>query len=389
MNLSLTEATRLVWMIRENDWLGVRNLSMHMLRAGSDGLLRKYKDAVRRTETHFRESFQQPAWSPDWSDDRILDHRRMIAWLCRGFGSAGPLIADITAARKDGKRPLSLVWFMISDKGKRASRWDLLLGAKREREWEDQKAEENQIAHDMKRKVKPLANSMQLVQNELLIKGGVADYKAALADGKRLRRRRSAARYIITPAPTWHHINEERTLATKRKKPEIPIPTIEEVGEYLLEIKTISERDNILEARCESIITRAKARYKAPRKFIADRIKELSKSIYRYLDVYKDKFVKGGSVKKRSVQLQHGVIGWRKIREDKFKVSSMEAAVACCEELELKHLISTEKSVNQKALALHLKSHPEDLDRIDGISRPDQDDESYFDIIQDSDGEVV
>ncbi len=185
MNLSLKEAERLLWMIDRNDWLGILGLAKHFLRVGSSGLLKKYKRAIERVESHFKDSFSISAWSDKWLPDKILEHRRIIAWFCREFGSAGPLIADITLARKKGLKPRSLVYFMVAEKGRRASRWDLLLSVKRKADWEMQKNEENRCGAEIftmlqqKAEKKPLVYPMHAV----IIRAATTEFNNAVKSG--------------------------------------------------------------------------------------------------------------------------------------------------------------------------------------------------------------
>jgi len=171
-----------------------------------------------------------------------------------------------------------------------------------------------------------------------------------------------------------------------RKKPDIPIPTIEQVEAYMGRLKVLENDVIILKAQSDNLIARLKERYKIKIDALKYLIKPLVKNIYRYLDAHRSDFRPPG---KRSIKLLHGVIGWHKIRDDKFIVSPKNNSVACCEALGLDHLINTTKTVNLKALALHLKGHPDDIDKIDGIRRPDQDEECFYEIIHDGESEAI
>ena len=171
-----------------------------------------------------------------------------------------------------------------------------------------------------------------------------------------------------------------------RKKPDIPIPTIEQVEAYMGRLKVPDNDVIILKARSDNLIARLKDRYKIKIDVLKYQITPLIKNIYRYLDAHRSDFQLPG---KRSIKLLHGIIGWRKYRDDKFIVSPKNNSVECCEKLKLDHLIHTVKTVNLKALALHLKDHPEDIDKIDGIRRPDQEEECFYEIIHDSESEAA
>ena len=170
------------------------------------------------------------------------------------------------------------------------------------------------------------------------------------------------------------------------QKPTTPIPTLEQVETYMGKLKVLENDVIILKARSDNLIARIKERYKVQIDVLKCNIKPMVKNIYRYLDSHRSDFQLPG---KRSIKLLHGIIGWRKIRDDKFVVSSQKDAVRCCEALKLDHLIDTVKKVNLKALALHLKDNPDDIDKIDGIRRPDQDEECFYEIIHDGESEAA
>lgn len=171
-----------------------------------------------------------------------------------------------------------------------------------------------------------------------------------------------------------------------RKNPDIPIPTIEQVEAYMGRLKILENDVTVFKARSDNYIARIKERYKVQIDVLKCKIKPLVKNIYRYLDTHRSDFKLPG---KRSIKLLHGIIGWRKIRDDKFVVSPKNNSVECCKKLKLYHLINTVETVNLKALALYLKDHPEDIDKIDGIRRPDQEEECFYEIIHDAESEAT
>ena len=195
MNLSLTETERLIWMIQRNDWLGVRGFAVYMMRAGSSGLMKKYDRAVKRIESHFKDSTGRQPWSNEWSTEKIYDHRKLIAWYIRELDNAGPLIADITAARKN--KPRSLAYFLVTGQGKKASRWDLLLNANRQTEWDKLKAEENRIAEELAEKSEALASIKPSYDplKDFWLRAARTDFHAAVKSGN-LREAEKIARKV-------------------------------------------------------------------------------------------------------------------------------------------------------------------------------------------------
>lgn len=195
MNLSLTETERLLWMINRNDWLGVKGFAVRMLHAGSSGLMRKFKIAVDRIESHFRDSTGKPPWSGDWSQEKIDEHRHLVAWYIRELGSAGQLIADITAARKN--KPRSLAYFLVTYKGKKASRWDMLINMNRQTAWDKLKAEENRVAEELAEKAQQqkVGRPARDPLKDFWLRAARADFQAAVKSGN-LREAEKIARKV-------------------------------------------------------------------------------------------------------------------------------------------------------------------------------------------------
>lgn len=191
MQLSLSEAENFWWMVNRNDWLGVQGFARRMMRAGAPGLLKRYRRAVDRIAAHFRDSFFRSPWSSEWSPDKIQEHRQIIAWFCHEFGSAGPLIADITDVREKGHSPRSLLYFIVTDRGRRASRWDKLLGEKRQAEWQQFKSTENTGAKQstavtdiMAPAIKKLSTgSVKDLAHKMMIRAARSDFNAAVKRG--------------------------------------------------------------------------------------------------------------------------------------------------------------------------------------------------------------
>jgi len=191
MQISLHEIEHLFWMIDRNDWLGVQGFARRMMRAAAPGLLKKYPRAVDRIEAHFRDSFDLPPWSSDWNPDKVQEHRKIIAWFCREFGSAGPLIADITAVRMRKLKPRSLAYFLVTAKGMKASRWDKLLGEKRQAEWQQFKSTENVDAKQstaVTDKIAPAIKQMSTgsvkdMAHEMMIRAARSEFNAAVKSG--------------------------------------------------------------------------------------------------------------------------------------------------------------------------------------------------------------
>lgn len=149
MNLSLSETERLLHLVRIHDWQGVEGFAVLMQKRMGEGLYKKFALAVERIEIYFQKHTLAPAWPRDWPPEKIQEHQLKLCWFVRNFKSVAPLLRDINLAFDCSLTPHSLAYFMVTDKGRKTSRWELLLAAKREAEWALLKEEENQWAHEL------------------------------------------------------------------------------------------------------------------------------------------------------------------------------------------------------------------------------------------------
>ena len=154
MELSSSELEYLAWLINSHNWFGLRAFSDRMIRAAGLGVMKKWGAAVDRLEAYFTQQTRCAPWPPEWPAERVNDHRYRLAHIIRQFGNVAPLLEDIKKAcsgsgipqskiqNPKSKIPYSLLYFLVTRKGHLSSRWELLLIAKRNADWEAFKSEE-------------------------------------------------------------------------------------------------------------------------------------------------------------------------------------------------------------------------------------------------------
>jgi phage host-nuclease inhibitor protein Gam len=159
-----------------------------------------------------------------------------------------------------------------------------------------------------------------------------------------------------------------------RQKPDAPLLTEPQIDELLGEFRQLQDECDSRTARLDAKITQLKEIVRVTLAPLKKRLKAIRDQVHVYIWQHRADFDKP-----RSKALTHGVIGVRKIREDKFDVSDEESAIVSIRLAQLPdHLIVTREKIDLKALAAHLKDHPGDLAKIAGISRPDDDEEPWF-----------
>lgn len=180
MRLSTLELERLAWLTESGHYLGALNFFKHLLRVNTKGLRAKYAGALERVEHHFHDAFRKSAWPSLWLPEKVAEHQRLVLWFIKEFGNAAPLIADINAVRAKGVKPRSLAYFLVADKGKRASRWDLLLGDKIQADWQTVKDEERRWADDHQSAIDNRQSTIDNPMHEMVIRSARADFQAAV-----------------------------------------------------------------------------------------------------------------------------------------------------------------------------------------------------------------
>ena len=161
-----------------------------------------------------------------------------------------------------------------------------------------------------------------------------------------------------------------------RQKPEQPLLTEPQVDELLGEYRRLIDEVNINNARLDAKITQLKELVRITLYPLKKRVIVIKDQVLNYIWLHRADF---GSP--RSKTLTHGAIGVRKIRDDKFNVKDHDVAVAAIRAAGLPDiLIAVKETVDLKALAAHLKEHPGDLAKVTGVTRPDEDDEPWFEV---------
>lgn len=162
-----------------------------------------------------------------------------------------------------------------------------------------------------------------------------------------------------------------------RQKPDAPLLTESQIDELLGEHRQLQDEVDARTARLDAKITTLKEIVRVTLAPLKKRLKAIKDQVHIYIWQHRADFAKP-----RSKALTHGIIGVRKIREDKFDVSDEEAAIVSIRLASLPlHLIVTKERVDLKALAAHLKDNPGDLAKIAGITRPDDDEEPWFETV--------
>ncbi len=150
--------------------------------------------AVARVEAVFRQCAGTEPWPSDLSDQHRQFWRLKLAGLLVELPVA--LVIDDLKATAAGKG--SLIYYMSSDRGTRASRWEMLLCDHREAEWQKVKQEEKEAAKSfdlggLAKKVDPdwvKEARMRLKINGLLLndsKSSPADKELLKQNNERIR----------------------------------------------------------------------------------------------------------------------------------------------------------------------------------------------------------
>jgi hypothetical protein len=187
MNQTTMELSKLAWLIEHNRWLGVLSHARHMVAVSGSGLRHKFGSALVRVETRFHQLFKTHPWPSDWLPSRLAENQNLILWYIREFGDASPLLADMMAVYNRSLKPRSLAYFLVAEKGKRASRWELLLNDKIQADWQAVKADEARWAADHQSTIDNRQSSIDNRQstidnplNQIIIRSARADFTAAV-----------------------------------------------------------------------------------------------------------------------------------------------------------------------------------------------------------------
>ena len=160
----------------------------------------------------------------------------------------------------------------------------------------------------------------------------------------------------------------------KRHKPNIPLLTTEEVDDHLRQLGIIEADLESVKANAEKELTEIRERFGRLIYPLSQQKDSIKEKVVHYLEYYRTDFQE-----KRSRDLKHGSIGWRKIRSDKLCVVQKKA-LAALKNLGLSNFIRLKEEVNKDALAEHIKKHPDFIDRIDGVTKPEEKEECWFEV---------
>lgn len=121
--------------------------------------LHSQKNAINRIEGAFHDLFGGHPWparvdrsEDDWKRMMSL-WRNEIGYYCSRLGVAA-LIDDMRLAKGKNLKPRSLIYFLRSHdehRQEQSSRWEMLLYAKMEEEWQETKRQEAEEAKDLQR----------------------------------------------------------------------------------------------------------------------------------------------------------------------------------------------------------------------------------------------
>ncbi|MDD5089059.1 MAG: hypothetical protein PHI18_09735 [bacterium] len=100
------------------------------------------RNQIARVEAVFQREAKRSAWPADLSSADLIHWRGTLGGLLGELPLAR--VIDDLQATAQGKQ--SLIYYLSSEGGKRASRWEMLLCEHREKEWQEAKVHEGQMA---------------------------------------------------------------------------------------------------------------------------------------------------------------------------------------------------------------------------------------------------
>lgn len=107
---------------------------------------------IRRVESYFREQSGKPPWPADFSSGDLIHWRGQLG----GILSDVPLARLLDDLKGSARGRQNLLYYLSAEKGKRASRWEMLLCDYRVERWEAAKKQERADAEKFFEELPPL-----------------------------------------------------------------------------------------------------------------------------------------------------------------------------------------------------------------------------------------
>lgn len=114
----------------------------------------QYLNAIGRIEAVFSKTYRCDPWPKEWPLHVVHQWENEVGYHVHRLGVA-TLIDDLRQARSAGLKPRTLIYFLRShDEHRReqSSRWEMLLVARMEEEWQEAKRQEAEAAKDLERR---------------------------------------------------------------------------------------------------------------------------------------------------------------------------------------------------------------------------------------------
>lgn len=124
-------------------------------RAGKWRYRHRNLNAIARIEEVFREIYRRDPWPNDWPLHVVHQWENEVGYHVHRLGVAA-LVDDLHQAQAAGLKPRTLIYFLRShDEHRReqSSRWEMLLYARMEAEWQETKRHETEEAKEAARRL--------------------------------------------------------------------------------------------------------------------------------------------------------------------------------------------------------------------------------------------
>lgn len=115
----------------------------------------QYLNAIARIEGVFREIYRRVPWPKDWPLHVVHQWENEVGYHVHRLGVAA-LIDDLRQASSAGLKPRTLIYFLRSHdehRQEQSSRWEMLLVARMEAEWQESKSQEAEAAKEAARRL--------------------------------------------------------------------------------------------------------------------------------------------------------------------------------------------------------------------------------------------
>ncbi len=158
-----------------------------------------------------------------------------------------------------------------------------------------------------------------------------------------------------------------------RTKSKYQLVTKDLMWDLLGKLGKLKAKLNKIKADADLSINKIKEQRKGKEAPLKEEVERIVGTILHFLMYNRKLFISP-----RSWKHAFGKIGWRKVREDKLKVTNTERALASLKEQGLDDCIRVKEEVDKQAL--YRKGH-DVIAGIDGISFPEEDEEPFIDAI--------